>query len=129
MNSFIKRVVTVSTSLLFVICFTLSLTLHSSAYQPSETQTAIDAAKLWNSHCDKCHGKDGRAKTIRGKAVGARNLTDEKWQDSVTDQQIAEAIKKGPEAMPAFEKKLSAAEIDALVAYVRHFKGKQPDKK
>jgi hypothetical protein len=30
-------------------------------------------------------------------------------------------IKTGPKAMPAFEKKLSQSEIEALVAYVRAF--------
>ena len=129
MNSFTKRIVILSSSFLFAVCLTFSLTVRSSSFQPSEAQTPIDAAKLFDKHCDKCHGKDGRAKTVHGKMVGARNLTDEKWQESITDEKIAEAIKKGPEAMPSFEKKLSQAQIDALVAYVRHFKGTQPEKK
>ena len=129
MNNLLKRVSILLITLLFVVCVTMSLTVRSSSLQPLETQTPIDAAKLYDKHCDKCHGKDGRAKTVRGKMVGARNLTDEKWQESATDEKIAEAIKKGPDAMPAFEKKLSAAEIDALVAYVRHFKGTHTEKK
>lgn len=97
-------------------------TAHLASQQASKDQDKIDASKLFNHNCAKCHGKDGRAKTFRGKLVGARNLTDAKWQASVTDEQIKEAIKKGPEEMPSFEKKLSPAEIDSLVGYVRHFK-------
>lgn len=86
------------------------------------SQDKADAGKLFNGNCAKCHGKDGRAKTFRGKLVGARNLTDEPWQAQITDEQIAAAIKKGPKEMPAFEQKLTPAEIEALVSYVRHFK-------
>lgn len=46
-----------------------------------------EASKLLNDNCAKCHAKDGRAKTFRGKMVGARNLTNAKWQTSVTDEQ------------------------------------------
>ena len=129
MNTFAKKTAIFSTSILAAIGLTFSLTVQSSSLQPTGALPQIDAAKLFDKHCDKCHGKDGRAKTVHGKMVGARNLTDTKWQESITDEKIAEAIKKGPEAMPAFEKKLSPAEIDALVAYVRHFKGTQPEKK
>ncbi len=54
-----------------------------------------DASKLFNDNCAKCHGKDGRAKTFRGRMVRARNLTNAKWQARVTDDHIVETIKKG----------------------------------
>ena len=82
----------------------------------------VDARGLFNENCAKCHGMDGRAKTFHGRLVGAQNFTDAKWRAEVTDADISDAIKKGPEAMPAFGKKLSPAEIDALVAYVDTFK-------
>ena len=95
--------------------------------QASGPQDKIEASKLFNQNCSKCHGQDGRAKTFRGKLVGARNFTDTKWQASITDKQISAAIKEGPEEMPAFKKKLSQEEIDALVVYVRSFKQEQRD--
>jgi mono/diheme cytochrome c family protein len=85
----------------------------------------VDAHALFNESCAKCHGKDGRAKTFHGKFVGAQNLTDAKWQADTSDEEIIHAIKTGPKAMPAFEKKLSQSEIDALAAYVRSFKQAQ----
>ena len=100
--------------------------VESSALKTKLQESTTDASKLFEKHCAKCHGKDGRAKTFKGKMVGARNLTDDKWQAKVTDEQIKQAIKKGPEAMPAFEKTLSEEEIDRLVAYVRHFKNTAP---
>jgi cbb3-type cytochrome c oxidase subunit III len=121
--------------LLAVAYFTTALSLFcpptrlvSFAREENQSQPQVEAAKLFDKNCAKCHGKDGRAKTFRGKITGARNLTDDEWQARATDEQIKEAIKKGPDEMPAFEKKLSEAEIDALAAYVRHFKGTAPKK-
>lgn len=79
----------------------------------------VDARGLFAESCATCHGKDGRARTFHGWLVGAQNLTDVHWQ--ATDDEIIDAIKTGPKAMPAFEKKLSAAEIEALADYVHTF--------
>ena len=81
-----------------------------------------DGQALYAKNCAKCHGDDGRARGLRGWLVGARDLTDAKWQVDRTDEQIANAIRLGPKAMPAFEEKLAAAEIAALVGHVRHLK-------
>jgi mono/diheme cytochrome c family protein len=110
-----------------ILLSALSLSLLSSTHlslQPvTNAQGTMDAATLFDKNCARCHGKDGRAKTHRGKIYGARNLTDPDWQAQATDERIMGAIKKGPEAMPSFEKKLSESEIASLVAYVRSLKG------
>ncbi|HSY18107.1 MAG TPA: c-type cytochrome [Candidatus Acidoferrales bacterium] len=80
----------------------------------------VDAPALFVENCATCHGKDGRAHTFHGRLVFAQNLTDTHWH--ATDAEIIDAIKTGPRVMPAFEKKLSGAEIEALGAYVRTFK-------
>ena len=85
-------------------------------------QEKVDAPGLFVENCATCHGKDGRAKTFHGRLVGAQNFTEANWQTNTTDEEIVHAIKTGPHAMPAFEKKLSEAEIMALAAYVRTFK-------
>ncbi|HTV39053.1 MAG TPA: c-type cytochrome [Candidatus Sulfotelmatobacter sp.] len=81
----------------------------------------VDARGLFQENCIVCHGKNGRAHTFHGRLVGAQNLTDPKWQAETTHAQIVNAIKTGPSVMPAFEKKLSPSEIDALAVYVRTF--------
>jgi cbb3-type cytochrome c oxidase subunit III len=121
-----KRVVLI---LSLILLPGLLTTTELANQQPSNAAGASDAAKLFEQNCAKCHGKDGRAKTVRGKMHGARNLTDAKWQAKETDEGIAAAIKKGPEAMPSFEKKFSQAQIDSLVAYVRSLKREEPEKK
>ena len=93
-----------------------------AAKEATYPREKVDAPALFNENCATCHGKDGRAKTFHGWLVGAQNFTDARWQITTTDAEIAKAIKTGPRVMPAFEKKLSAAEIEALAAYVRTFK-------
>src|SRR5258706_13781606 len=82
-----------------------------------------DAKATFNSQCASCHGKDGRAKSLHAKHVHARDMTDAAWQNEVTDERLFNSITKGKgKNMPAFGKKLSDDQIDALVRYVRQFK-------
>ena len=92
------------------------------ACQSAPSLDKVDARALFADSCAKCHGTDGQAKTFRGRLLGAQNFTDPKWQMTATDVEISKAIKTGIKKMPAFEKKLSAAQIEALTAYVRTFK-------
>jgi mono/diheme cytochrome c family protein len=81
---------------------------------------AADArSENWQTYCSVCHGDDGKGQTEEGKKKGARDLTNAKWQDKVDDARIGRSVTKGHDKMPAFEKKLSADEIKALVAEVR----------
>jgi mono/diheme cytochrome c family protein len=81
-----------------------------------------DAAALFNRYCASCHGKDGRAKTMKAKFKGARDLTNAKWQTDVTDERIFNSITQGKGRMPSFSKKLSTEETEAMVPYVRGLK-------
>jgi mono/diheme cytochrome c family protein len=116
-------------TLLPTLFLSLQPTTHLALQQSSSTKGASNAGALFDKNCAKCHGKDGRAKTVRGKMVGARNLADAEWQTKATDEQIIGAIKKGPGAMPSFEKKFTQGEIDSLVVYVRSLKREQGQKR
>ena len=85
-------------------------------------QANVDAKALFSSECATCHGKDGQAKTFKAKFNHARNLTDAKWQAEVTDERLFNSIHNGKGKMPAFGKKLSDSQINALVAFVRTLK-------
>ena len=86
------------------------------------TAGAGSAAEFYAKKCATCHGKDGRAKTLKGKFKHARNLADSEWQGKVSDERIFNSIMNGKGKMPAFGKKLSEQEINALVPYVRGLK-------
>lgn len=107
---------------IFVLCLSMfSHTTRLSAAAFVSTEQA-SGKELFEKNCAKCHGSDGEAKTFRGKFTHARNLTTADFQTNTADEQIAEAIRTGPKAMPSFEKKLTADDINALVKYVRTLK-------
>lgn len=81
--------------------------------------SAKSAAELYSKNCATCHGKDGRAKTFKGKLKHTRDLTDPEWQDKASDERIFNSIMNGKGKMPAFGKKLSEQEINTLVTFVR----------
>lgn len=83
---------------------------------------AGDAATIYNRQCVSCHGRDGRGRTRKGRQTHARDMTAASWQDDVTDERLFNSISNGRNKMPAFRKKISENDIDALVSYVRRLR-------
>jgi len=82
-----------------------------------------DARATFDAQCAKCHGRDGRAHTTRGRLSHARDMTNAAWQNEVSDERLFNSINKGRgKNMPAYGKKLSEDQMDALVRYVRQLK-------
>jgi mono/diheme cytochrome c family protein len=84
--------------------------------------TARTAPELYGKYCASCHGRDGRAKTNKGKFNHARDVADATWQDDVSDERIFNSILNGRNVrgnMPGFKDKLNEKEVDSLVSYVR----------
>ena len=95
--------------------------LGRSANVNYSSSTAPDAASLFKSQCAQCHGRDGRAKTKRGRQTHTRDITNAEWQNDVSDERIFNSISRGKGKMPAFNK-LSDAQVDSLVSYVRRLR-------
>jgi mono/diheme cytochrome c family protein len=104
----------------FVICLAVIAVAASSKI--ANGSTTRSAPELYGKYCASCHGKDGRAKTTKGKFTHARDLSDSKWQDDVSDERIFNSIMNGRTVggnMPAFGKKFTEQEAESLVTYVR----------
>lgn len=78
---------------------------------------AEDVAALYKAKCAACHGADGVATAV-GKKMNVRDLNSPEVI-KMTEAQMIETTTKGKEKMPAYEKKLNADQIKALVEYVR----------
>jgi mono/diheme cytochrome c family protein len=81
-------------------------------------QTAGETGKnVFGTNCATCHGADGKGKA----EFRTPDFTDPKVQASLTDAQLAAAIRNGKRgtAMPAWAGKLSDQEISAVAVYIR----------
>ena len=95
------------------------LRAQGPAFKPLMAAGAGDpkrGAPIYQNTCQKCHG----TLTTRGEAI---HLANPRFQDIATDSFVRYAIVKGRPGTPmeAFESKLSAQDIDDVVAYVRAF--------
>lgn len=99
----------------------IALTLSGAA------ALAEDAKAIYERQCAKCHGANGNGDTKMGHRTGAKDYTDPKVQESVTDEAAFKAIKDG--LKDKNDKTLmgpidvaSDDDIKGLVAYMRTFK-------
>jgi mono/diheme cytochrome c family protein len=85
----------------------------------SESAKADNAAEAtYKSKCAGCHGPDGKGETAAGKAMKAGSFAAPEVA-KMSDDDLATAIAKGKNKMPAYEKSLKPDQIKALVAYIR----------
>ena len=80
-----------------------------------------DGAALYKSKCAMCHGADGSGQTPMAKTMKMRDLRSADVQKQ-TDAELAKWIADGKGKMPAYKSKMSADEINALVAFIRTLK-------
>ena len=90
------------------------------------SSSAADGKALYEKDCAKCHGLDGKGKTKMGEKMGAKDYTDPKVQDAVTDaasiKAIKEGFKVGDKTLMKPSEGVSDDDAKAMVAYMRKFK-------
>lgn len=88
-----------------------------SGLKPEFVDSAALASgqQIFAEQCAACHGADGKGQA----SVGAPNLTDSQWIYGGGTQSIVDTIHSGRRGqMPAWEGRLTPAEINMMVAYV-----------
>ena len=83
--------------------------------QPAEASERT--RELYQTRCALCHGADGTPKPI---AKGAPTFSDPDWAPSA--QAIVTVLTEGKARMPKFKGRLTAAEMQALAAYLLDMK-------
>ena len=80
-----------------------------------------DGAGLYKSKCAMCHGPDGAGQTTMGKNMKLRDLRSADVQKQ-TDAALGTIIADGKGKMPGYKTKMTAADIQALVTFIRSIK-------
>lgn len=92
------------------------LLLAAAIVTPSFAQSS--GADVYKTKCLMCHGTDGMGATPAGKALKAASFKDSAIVKA-SDANLIADITKGKNKMPAYEGKLSEAQIKAVVGYIR----------
>jgi cytochrome c6 len=74
--------------------------------------------KVYKAKCAMCHAADGSGNTPTGKALKAESLCSDAAKKQ-SDAEMTAIIVKGKNKMPAYDKKLTEAEIKEVIAYIR----------
>ena len=98
------------------------MSLPALAQGSDSTATAQDSgASLFKVNCTVCHGEDGSGNTPAGKVFKAAALTDPMVTTKSNDE-LHTVIKAGKNKMPSFKDKLTDAQIDTIISYIRTLK-------
>jgi mono/diheme cytochrome c family protein len=104
-----------------LLALSLSLSLALACGETVGPEHDIDGQRMYEQYCARCHGLDGRPVPEQPQA---RNLSDRRIVDNISDQAIEMMIKNGREpSMPAFRDQFTEASLMVLVAYVRSLSG------
>jgi cytochrome c6 len=101
-----KSVVVLMLMLMFV--FTISMAAQDMAA----------AKSVYTSKCSICHGPDGHGNTSIGKNLKIKDFHSPDVQQ-MSDADLKLIITNGKNKMPQFKGKLTEAQIDQVIAYVR----------
>jgi mono/diheme cytochrome c family protein len=82
---------------------------------------AESGADTYAVKCKMCHGADGTPPAAMAKSMGIKDLKSDDIQKQ-SDADLKMVVEKGKGKMPAFAGKLTPAQIDDVVKYVRSLK-------
>lgn len=101
----------------------------AKAQADAKAKAAAKVKQIYTMDCAMCHGDNGNGKTDLATSM---KLTLADWSDpkalaDKTDQQLADAIRKGSDKMPPEDKsRATDDDVKGLIAYIRGFSKGQP---
>lgn len=99
------------------IISTMALAALLAAALPA---AAEDAAALYKSKCQVCHGADGKGSPA-GQKMGVKDFQSPDVAKQ-TDAELIKVTKEGKGKMPKYDGKLTDDQIKELVKYIRSLK-------
>jgi len=93
---------------------------------PLPSVAGMKPDQIFRAYCLACHNADGKGAIVRPGMPDIPDFTMEAWHKSKKDDELSKSILAGGKFMPPMKDKLTPADADKMVAFVRAFKdGKQ----
>ncbi|MFB3920524.1 MAG: cytochrome c [Terriglobia bacterium] len=104
-----------------ILSGTVGLLLPLAVYSMQESKgSSVEGQAIYKKNCNMCHFPDKADKKL---GPGLKDILKNKElpqsHKPATEANVREQIEKGSKTMPAFAKKLSSADMDALMAYLK----------
>jgi mono/diheme cytochrome c family protein len=106
-----------NTYAIFAVC----MLLISAVITPAAHAQGAATETLFKAKCAMCHGADAGGNTPMGKKFNIPDLRAPEIQKK-SKAELANAIAKGKNKMPAFEGKMTSDEVNELATYIRQLK-------
>jgi len=114
------------------LALVIPLLLAAAGSAPGPVAAAEDGGKVYATNCAACHGDGGKGDGPAGLYLDPKpaSFADPAFWAARKDDLVKKAILEGGAAigkspvMPAWKASLSAAQVDAVVAYMKSMKGK-----
>jgi len=110
----------VKAAILLTTVFAALLIIFVAGPSAERVEAQRGGAAVYSQNCARCHGGDGRAQTQKGRQTKAVDFTSDDWTPDADHD--ARRVANGKGSMPPFKNKLTPAEINAVVQYIRRFK-------
>jgi quinol-cytochrome oxidoreductase complex cytochrome b subunit/mono/diheme cytochrome c family protein len=97
---------------------------QKAGQEPTPSAAQMSTVQLYRAYCMACHDLDGKGKIVRIAMKEIPDFSDATWQTAHKDEEIKNSILAGKgKFMLPMRDKLSAADAEKMVAYVRAFGG------
>lgn len=94
-----------------------AMPLLAACENPTGPERDIEGQQIFDRHCARCHGTDGKGSK---ESPSAKDLTNLSYMRTLSDERIRMTIHNGrPPAMPGFQGQFAEPSLKVLVAYVR----------
>lgn len=100
-------------SIKILASFSILLLGASTVVKAADAPQSKDLQLFYQQNCAGCHGADGAARDAAGGRLRGQDLTEARWRDATSDDEMVKAILKGKFfglAMPAFKAVLTKDE-------------------
>jgi mono/diheme cytochrome c family protein len=99
--------------------------VNSDIFNSKNGEAIAAGEKIYNKQCLICHGENGKGE---GKNAGTA-INNQQYLNTVSNKDIFNSVKVGREGtgMPSYGPRLSEAELNSVVAYIRNWQSEEID--